>query len=120
MVAQFDGKVVHHLYSTSSLVHHMEWVARLIILDYLEDDEEGMGSRVSVAHMSPTLPGMKVKLTAVVCELIDNRVNCEVMAATAHGLIAKGRVEQRIVKRAWIETKMEELAKLEASATAVK
>ncbi|HWO96993.1 MAG TPA: thioesterase, partial [Bacillus sp. (in: firmicutes)] len=54
MFAQFDGEVVHPAYSTVSMVYHMEWAARKIILPYLEDDEEGMGAAVSVKHIAPT------------------------------------------------------------------
>ncbi len=52
MFAQFEGTVVHPAYSTVSMVYHMEWAARKIILPYLESSEEGVGGAVNVKHLN--------------------------------------------------------------------
>lgn len=110
MHAAFEGQTVHELYSTSALVHHMEWVSRKIILPYLEDHEEGMGYHVEVSHLGPTLPGMKVKLRATVSDIRENKVICEVEAFNPRSKIARGTITQVIVEKSWLDHKIKELA----------
>lgn len=113
MRAQFSGETVHQLLSTSALVHHLEWVARQILLPYLEPHEEGMGSHVDIAHMVLTPVGMKIQLKATVTDIRDNRVECEVEASNWRGKIAKATVVQAIVQRTWLENKIREMTMIE-------
>lgn len=113
MRAQFEGQTVHHLFSTSSLVHQMEWVCRKIILPYLEPHEEGMGAQVDVSHLMLTPVGMKVKLKATVAEIRENKIVCEVEAYNVRGKIARGTITQAIVEKAWLANKMKELTVIE-------
>ena len=69
MFAQFEGNVVHPAYSTVSMVYHMEWAARQIILPFLEDHEEGIGGAVSAKHLAPTPEGDQITITATLTEL---------------------------------------------------
>lgn len=117
MCAAFGGQPVHDLYSTSTLVHHMEWAARKTILPYLEDHEEGMGYHVEVSHSMLSLPGMEIKIVATVSEIRDNKVICEVEAVNPRGRIARGSVTQVIIEKSWLDKKMKEVTlvqKLEA------
>lgn len=109
MVAAFEGRTVHELYSTSSLVHHMEWAARQTILPYLEQHEEGMGYHVDVHHTMFTPVGMKVTIRATVTEIRDNKIECDVEAFNVRGKIAKGKVVQSIVQKSWLENKIREI-----------
>jgi len=110
MRAAFAGEMVHELYATSALVHHMEWVARKLILPYLESHEAGMGCHVEVSHLMLTLPGMKVRLKATVSDLRDSKIVCDVEAFNFRGRIARGTITQAIVEKAWLEKKMKEMA----------
>ncbi|MBO1914513.1 hypothetical protein J4G37_58045, partial [Microvirga sp. 3-52] len=74
MFAAFEGKIIHPVYSTVAMTYHMEWVSRKIILPYLESHEEGMGASVQVKHISPSLYGSEVTLTATITELHANGV----------------------------------------------
>lgn len=109
MVAAFEGQVVHNLYSTASLVKHLELAARKTIIPYLEKHEEGMGYHVEVHHLMFTPTGMKVKLRATVSAIRDNKIECEVEASTWRGKIARGTVVQSIVQKAWLEQKIREM-----------
>lgn len=109
MVACFEGKTVHELYSTSFLVQHMELAARKVITPHLEDNEEGMGCHVEVSHLALTLPGMKVKIEATVSEIRDNKVVVDVEASNLRGKIARGTVTQAIVDKTWLHNRMKEL-----------
>jgi len=109
MVAAFEGTVVHELYSTSSLIHHMEWAARKTILPYLENHEEGMGYHVDVHHTMFTPEGMKVRITATVSAIRETKIECDVEAFNCRGKIAKGVIVQSIVQKSWLENKIKEL-----------
>ncbi len=116
MRAQFGGVTVHDLFSTSALVHHMEWAARKTILPYLEPHEEGMGSHVEVFHLSFTPCGWNVLIRATVTEVRDRKIVCEVEAFNARGKIARGKVTQSIVERGWLEEKLSQMKVLEGIA----
>lgn len=110
MLATFGQRTVHRLFSTASLVHHMEWVSRQVLEPFLEDHEEGMGYHAEVSHLKPTLPGMKVMLKATVIAIRESKITCEVEAFHARGKIARGSVTQAVVEKAWLENKMKEMA----------
>lgn len=110
MFASFGGKNVHQLYSTFSLVQHMEWVARKTILPFLEEKEEGMGCGLSVEHLQPAVAGSRIKLVAEVIALNKNRVECSVAAFGPVGKIACGSVSQIIVEKDWLKRKIDEVS----------
>lgn len=109
MRAQFGNEVVHELLSTSALVHHIEWVARMTIIDFLETHEEGMGSRVDISHLMMTPVGMKVRLKATITDIRDNKIECEVEASNPRGKIARATVVQAIVQKTWLQNKIREM-----------
>lgn len=109
MFARFQGETVHPLLSTSALVHQMEWAARQTIIPFLEPHEEGMGSRVDVHHIMMTPVGITVKVKAVVTEVRDNKVECDVEASNFRGKVARGSVVQTIVEKSWVLKKMREM-----------
>ncbi len=43
MCPAFDGVIVHRVYSTWSMAHHMELAARKVLAPHLDDHEEGIG-----------------------------------------------------------------------------
>lgn len=102
MFARFEGKLIHPVYSTVSMVYHMEWVSRQIILPYLEDHEEGMGGAVTVKHIAPCIEGADVSITATVTDLQANTVITNVKAESRGRLIGVGEVKQVILPKARI------------------
>jgi len=108
MFAQFEGNVVHEAYSTVSMVYHMEWAARQIILPYIEDHEEGIGAAVSVKHVAPTAVGTNVYVTAKLTELKNNVIITEVEAKNDKGVIGAGKVTQAILPKEEIHQKLAE------------
>jgi predicted thioesterase len=110
MLANFDGRPVHNLYSTSALVNQMEWVARKAILPYLEEHEEVMNSYVEVSHLTLSLPGMKVRVKAVVSEIRDKKIVCDIEAFNSRGKIARGSITQSLIEKQWLDRKMKELS----------
>lgn len=110
MRAAFGGITVHELFSTSSLVHHMEWAARKVLEQYLESDEEAMGYHVEVTHLMLTLIDMSVRVKATVTEIREKRIVCEVEAFNLRGKIARGLVTQSLVEKEWLDKKMKEMS----------
>lgn len=106
MIAQFAGEVVHPVYSTASMVYHMEWVSRQLLIPYLEASEEGMGAAVSVKHLAPSGLGTKVKLTATISAVSDRRMTTVVTAENTVGLIGNGEVTQVILPKKVIQEKL--------------
>lgn len=113
MFPAFDGQVVHPLFSTSQMVHYMEFAARKIILPFLEDHEEGMGISVDVQHLFPAPEGKEIVCTAIFHEMIGKRVLCEVHAKSGNKLIGRGFVTQTVMPKKEIEKHIEQARSVE-------
>lgn len=99
MCPAFDGVVVHRVYSTWSMVEHMELAARRVLVDYLDDDEEGVGAHVSVDHRSAAMVGTTVRVQAELTEVRRGRVVCEVSAWDGDRLLGIGKQVQVVMKK---------------------
>ena len=99
MYAQFEGEVIHPAYSTVSMVYHMEWASRKIILPFLEEHEEGMGGAVTVKHLAPSAEGSQLTVTAIVADLPENAVLTKVSIKNGEKLIGIGEVKQVILPK---------------------
>lgn len=109
MCPAFEGVVVHHVYSTWSMAHHMELAARKVLAPHLEDHEEGIGSHLSIDHLAPTPVGHHVRLVATAIEIDRSTVVCEIIAYHEQGgatgtreprIVGRGRQVQRVLPKA--------------------
>ena len=66
------------VYSTPSMVSDMEYTCRDLIMDHAEEDEDSVGTHVSVYHLAPTLLGMWVDVTATVTAVEGSRISFDV------------------------------------------
>lgn len=110
MLAGFDGKVVHPVFSTVAMIYHMEKAGRHVILPYLEPDEEGAGYEVCVKHVGPAVRGQKVWIRAVCTEVTPKRVVCDVIAETDLNVVGTGQFTQAIFRKSQM---VEKIAALE-------
>jgi fluoroacetyl-CoA thioesterase len=110
MYAQFEGNVVHPVYSTVSMVYHMEWASRKIILPYLEDHEEGMGAKVNVEHIAPAKSGSSLEIKANVIKYERNIIVTEVTVRDRENdrLVGKGEVKQVVLPKEKIKERIKE------------
>jgi len=70
--AIFNGELLHRVCSTFALARDFEWSSRLFFIDMKEDDEEGVGTMLSIDHKSPAFVGEEVEFTATVESIIKN------------------------------------------------
>ena len=111
MCPAFDSVIVHHVYSTWSMAHHMELAARKVLAPHLEEHEEGIGSHLSIDHLAPTPVGDQVRIVAKAIEIGPTTLVCDVFAyhvrSEADRLVGQGRQVQRILPK----TKLQSLIK---------
>lgn len=102
MFAQFEGEVIHPAYSTVTMIYHMEWASRLLIIPYLDEEEEGIGGAVSARHLSSSPEGSSIIITATVSKLDGNSVYSTVTVHNGKILAGEGEVKQVILKKSRI------------------
>ena len=85
----------------------MELAARKVLAPYLEEDEEGLGTHLSVEHLSLTLVGKTVRVVAEASAVGSDRVVCDVRAYEGDRLIARGSQTQRVLLKESIRNLME-------------
>ncbi len=101
--ANFDSGQVHPVYATFAVGRDAEWCCRLFVLEMKEDDEEGIGTFLSIEHQSPALENSQVIFTASVESITKNEIICCYEAKVGERLIAIGRQGQKILKKEKIE-----------------
>ncbi|HEY9679435.1 MAG TPA: hypothetical protein V6C76_15615 [Drouetiella sp.] len=110
MRAEFLLETVGDLYSTSSLVNHIETAARRVLKPFLEDNEQGMVSHLDISHLTLTVAGMYVKVKATVSEIRDTKIVCDVEASNTRGKVARGVVTITVADKTWLENKIKEMS----------
>jgi len=95
-VAAFHGEVLHSVYSTFALARDMEWSSRLFFIEMKEDDEEGVGTHLSIDHLGPAFVGEELEIIATVAQLNRNELICNIEVKVKDRLIAKGKTGQRM------------------------
>ncbi|MCS7084914.1 MAG: hypothetical protein RMM53_03750 [Bacteroidia bacterium] len=95
--ARFDAGEVHPLYGTFALARDAEWTCRLFVLEMLETGEEGIGTFVSVEHLSPAPVGSTVEFVATLESVSGNEIVCSYTATVNGRLVARGRQIQKIL-----------------------
>jgi fluoroacetyl-CoA thioesterase len=88
---------LHPVYATYEIARHFEEVGRKLLLAFLDSTEEGVGTAVSVEHLAPALPGMRVHFSATFERLEGRRLHVTVRAVSELGdLIATGQTTQYV------------------------
>jgi len=104
-IAQFDSGTVHPVYATFALARDAEWSGRLFVLEMKGDDEEGIGTRLDIVHVSQAFVGQTVHFVACFEEITPKgEILNSFEAFVGDRLIARGLQGQRILPKAKIET----------------
>lgn len=109
MVASFDGKMIHPVLSTVSMVYYMEWVGRKVIELFLEEGEEGIGASINVRHRSPAPVGKTVTFVATVKEWTPQKVVCDVIAEHDQALVGEAEFVQVIWPKEKLQAHIERM-----------
>jgi predicted thioesterase len=98
-VAAFNGEVLHAVYSTFAMARDMEWSSRLFFLEMKENDEEGVGTHLSIDHLAPAFVGEELVILAKVISLTGNELICDIEVKVGERVVAKGKTGQRMLKK---------------------
>ena len=111
MCPAFDGIIVHRVYSTWSMAHHMELAARKILAPHLEEEEEGIGSHLSIDHLAPAPVGHEVTIRAEAVKVDENGVVCDIKAWDGNRLLGQGRQIQRVLPKSVLNRIVDRVSK---------
>ena len=98
-VASFNGEVVHAVCSTFTLAREIEWSTRQFVLEMRDEDEEGIGTSVTIDHRGPAFVGEEIIITACVDTIYNHELICSYEAKVHDRIIAVGKTGQKILKR---------------------
>lgn len=98
-VAAFHGEIVHPVCATFTLAREVEWTTRLFVLKMKEDDEEGIGTFLTIDHKGPAFVGEEIVFTGRLEEINGNEIICSYDARVGGRLIAVGKTGQKIFKK---------------------
>ncbi|RAI99407.1 putative thioesterase [Chitinophaga skermanii] len=101
--ATFDSGAVHPVYATFALSRDAEWCCRLFVLDEKDENEEGIGTMLTVEHRSPALEGTTVDFVATILEINRHEIICSYEARVGERLIAQGKTGQKILLKEKLE-----------------
>ncbi|MDH5365674.1 MAG: hypothetical protein OEW67_01705 [Cyclobacteriaceae bacterium] len=102
-LAVFNEKQVHPVCSTFALARDIEWSSRLFVLDVIEEDEEGIGTLLTISHQSPAFVNDLVIIESVIRSFEKNELICSYVAKVEGRVIAKGQTGQKVLKKKKIE-----------------
>ena len=97
--AIFNGELLHRVCSTFMLARDFEWSSRLFFLEMKDDDEEGVGTMLSIDHKSPAFVGEEILFAATVEKIEKNELICAIEAKVGDRVIAIGKTGQKMLKR---------------------
>ncbi|HEY9008869.1 MAG TPA: hypothetical protein VIM75_22190 [Ohtaekwangia sp.] len=103
-VAAFHGETVHPVCSTYVLAREIEWATRLFVLEMKDDDEEGIGTHISIDHKSPAFVGEEIIFTARIQQQNHHELICVYEATVESRVIATGTTGQKILKKEKLKT----------------
>ncbi len=98
-LASFKGEALHPVCATFSLARDFEWSSRLFFLEMKEEDEEGVGTFLSIDHKSPAFVGERIIFTATVLKIRENELTCSIEAKINDRIIAIGTTGQKMLKK---------------------
>ena len=98
-VAAVNGTVVHAVGATFTLAREIEWATRQFVLEMRDDDEEGIGTYLTIEHKGPAFVGECILVEAWVDKIEGNEIICSYEAKVNDRLIASGKTGQKILKR---------------------
>lgn len=97
MATKFLGEGVTPVYSTPSMIYHMENVCRLMLEPHLDGGEQSVGTRLDIKHLAATPLKMKVTTASVLRSVEGKKCIFEVVASDEREKIGEGIHERFII-----------------------
>lgn len=98
-VASFHGEVVHPVCSTFALAREVEWTTRQFVLEMKDEDEEGVGTHLTIEHKAPAFVGEEILFTGKIEQINGHELICSFEASVGSRLVAVGKTGQKIMKK---------------------
>lgn len=98
LASQWESGIVD-VFSTPAMIGLMEKAAQNAVRPYLDPGETTVGTMVSVRHLAPTPPGMKVRAVATLKIVEGRRLLFSVEAFDELEKIGEGEHERFVVDR---------------------
>ena len=103
-VASFQGAVVHNVCATFTLAREIEWATRQYMFDLRDEDEEGIGTFLSINHLAPAFVGEELLIESTVESLNGNELICAYIVRVKERIIAAGKTGQKVLKKEKIQS----------------
>jgi fluoroacetyl-CoA thioesterase len=97
--AAFQSELLHPVYATFALARDFEWASRLFFLEMKEEDEEGVGTMLSIEHTSMAHLGDEVVITATIESISGHELICSIEATSNNKIVAIGKTGQKMLKK---------------------
>jgi predicted thioesterase len=101
--ATFESGQVHPVYATFALARDAEWSCRLFVLEMKDELEEGIGTFITVQHLSPAIIGSTINFEATLKAITKNEICCTYVAKVGERIIATGETGQKIILKSRLE-----------------
>lgn len=98
-LAAFQGETVHEVYATFALARDIEWATRQFVLEMKEDDEEGIGTMLTIRHEGPAFLGNNIVIESTVASQTGNELVCDYIVKAGDRVLATGKTGQKIMKK---------------------
>ena len=85
------------VYATPFMVRDIEISCREKLEDFIDGNQNSVGTRIELDHLRPTLIGMWVEVAAVVSEVDGRRVSFEIEVRDALDMVGKAKHSRFIV-----------------------
>ena len=96
-IAVFDTGMVHPVCSTFALAKFIEWTSRLFIIDIKKEDEEGIGTKLHIEHLSPAFVGEDLNFKATITSINRNELICNVLVSVGNRKVAIAKTGQKLL-----------------------
>ncbi len=93
------------VYSTPSMVGHMERASLEAIRDLLDEDETSVGVTVNISHLAATKIGETIRVTSKVLNVDRRKITFSVEAYNEREKIGEGTHQRVIIKKTRFEKK---------------
>jgi fluoroacetyl-CoA thioesterase len=103
MLVNLRGRRIHPVYSTVSMVLHMEEAGRELVERHFGPGEDATGYRVAVTHERPARVGDRLLVVARVTGIDDRDCSSDVEVLGPSGRVGHGSFVQRYIRKGQLD-----------------